>query len=177
MDNGELAEARVYFETASAMSPEKFGMMMPVFLLNFARLHYREGNVEKCLELLDECEEVATQYQDIRALCKIKQVRANTHLNRGENLKALAIGEAAYEMAEKSKLMDLIDETTALLADIYHANGDNDRAYEFQSRSTELREKTANRSDSKPIGSPASQRRSTRARFTKTKERAFKHQE
>lgn len=141
MDNGQLVEARKYFETAGAMTPENFGLVMPVFLLNYARLHYREGKLDQCLKMLDESETIATEYQDIRALCKIIQVRARVHLDRGAITEALALGEVAYEMAGNSKLMDLIDETTSLLAEIYHANGDSDRAYEFQTRSRELRAK------------------------------------
>ena len=112
MDDGQFSKSRTYFEEAQSMPDVGFGAIMPVFLLNFAKLHYHEGNLEDCLAMLETCEAVSEKYHDIRALCKIKQLRADVSLDRGEVSKALEFGERAYQIAESSKLMDLLDETT-----------------------------------------------------------------
>ncbi len=135
MDNNEFDSAQMYFDKALEMRNEELEKMLPTVLFNRGELAYKRGNNKTADSLITVANHLAIQYDDKRILCRSTQIKAELKLLAGESVEAMVLAKEAYNMANATKVVHLMDIASATLARAFMSNGLSNRAYEMLEQS------------------------------------------
>ncbi|MFP4505789.1 MAG: tetratricopeptide repeat protein [Cyclobacteriaceae bacterium] len=136
LEMGVYDSALHYFNKSLPLTVEYRPRMLPITTFNLADLWYRQQQYDKAIPILEECLSHATINDDKRATIRSKQLMAEIYLLENRTAKAATLARTAVDMAEASKVKELIYLSYFTLSKVLAAQQCYEQAYHYSHLST-----------------------------------------
>lgn len=137
----QVDSAEMYLEKARTLAFGEERFMLPIILFNLGELYFYENALPKATALLEECLELALQYNDIRSQCRVYQLLAEIAMKEDrEKEKSLFYAKNAAMIAETTKTKELIYITYNTYANALGLNEKYKEAFEYGQKSNAYRD-------------------------------------
>ncbi|MEQ9232437.1 MAG: tetratricopeptide repeat-containing sensor histidine kinase [Cyclobacteriaceae bacterium] len=144
MDGNELDSATKYFNEANIFLVDQPTSYRPIFYFNLGELAFKKRDIQTADSLMDISLREAIEQNDLRAICRNKQLKSEIFMLKEQPDEALALANEAYEIASKTKVKDLMMITTKTLSKAYAVNDSFEEAFSFAKLSDQYKDSLQN---------------------------------
>ncbi len=144
MDGNELDSATKYFNEANIFLVDQPTSYRPIFYFNLGELAFKKRDIQTADSLMDISLREAIEQNDLRAICRNKQLKSEIFMLKEQPDEALALAKEAYEIASKTKVKDLMMITTKTLSKAYAVNDSFEEAFSFAKLSDQYKDSLQN---------------------------------
>ncbi len=129
--NMNQTDSAEYYFLVSDSVKRVHGINLPITSFNLADLYFQLGKLKESLVWLVICEAESHTRNDVRALIRCYQLRAEIALKEGDYTKAEDLAKQAVSMANETRIKELIYITYRTYSSVLHKLRKHETAYDY----------------------------------------------
>lgn len=138
---GRIKEAKPYFEEVYKIRRQQNDSVgLGYVLLDLAEVALSENNLDQALNYIDESSRIRTLINDQQGLADNYLAKAHAYLTVADYRNAILNAEQGVHQARLVALPDMVRQALELLADIYEAAGDYQKALRYKEESYAIKD-------------------------------------